>query len=298
VIVAHLSDLHLLCLDGVRPWDFLGKRVTGGANLLLNRGGQFPASVASLLVEDLNATGADHVVVSGDLTNLSFEGEFRLVRGILEGLSLPPSEVTVIPGNHDCYTRGSRAQDVFGRAMEPFLRGDLATGGGRGAGGRFPLAKLRGELAVVALDSSRPSAPLLAVGTLGEEQLRRAGELLSRPECRERFRIVVVHHPPVGPHVRWHNRLTDARRLLAMLACVGAELVLHGHEHRLLRGELDGPAGPIPMIGAASGTWIAPKDAARRAQYNLYRIEDGRLVEIRTRVYDPASKRFVALRAA
>ena len=35
--LAHISDLHVLDLKGIKPWRFLNKRVTGGLNLLLGR---------------------------------------------------------------------------------------------------------------------------------------------------------------------------------------------------------------------------------------------------------------------
>jgi 3',5'-cyclic AMP phosphodiesterase CpdA len=279
VLVAHFSDLHLLALEGARIRHFLGKRATGGVNLLFNRGGQFPASVARALVADIRDRTVDHVVVSGDLTNLAFPAEFRLVRSILEQLPLPPSEVTVVPGNHDYYTRDAAACDHFGEAMVGFSA----------EAGRFPLLRVRGELAVVALNSAHPTPPLMAYGTLGSRQLREARALLAAVEQRERFRLVVLHHPPHREHVSWHNRLTDLRAFVSMIRDVGAELVVHGHLHRPVRVALDGPDGSVPVIGVASGTWLSPDDPARRAQYNLYRTEGRRLAEVTTRRYDPGS---------
>ena len=37
MLLAHISDLHVLDLTGVRPWRFLNKRMTGGLNLVLGR---------------------------------------------------------------------------------------------------------------------------------------------------------------------------------------------------------------------------------------------------------------------
>ena len=123
-LLAHISDLHLLALDGVRLRDWLGKRLTGGLNLLANRGGQFPLSVAHALIADLQAQEPDHLIVSGDVTNLAFEAEFRLVRETLERLSLPSERVTVVPGNHDYYTQQSAKADPFGRWLAPYLDGE------------------------------------------------------------------------------------------------------------------------------------------------------------------------------
>jgi len=104
---------------------------------------------------------------------------------------------------------------------------------------------------------------------------------------------VALHHSPCPSHTKWHNRLTDADALIKMLGRVGADLVIHGHMHRHLRQSIDGPAAEIPVVGVASGTWLSPRHPKSRAQYNLYRVEEGRLVEITTRRYDPGMEAFL-----
>jgi 3',5'-cyclic AMP phosphodiesterase CpdA len=287
VLLAHFSDIHLLALRGVRAGAFFNKRLTGALNLLLNRGGQFPISVARALLDDIRGQAPGHVILSGDLTNLALPAEFSLVQELLAEFGLSPLELTVVPGNHDCYLPPSVREETFGEIMRPFLQGELQPNPGG-----FPLVRLREGLAVVALSTGRPSAPLLAVGSLGVRQIWMAEQLLDHEECRRRFRLVVLHHPPLGPHTRWHNRLTDRRLFLEMLERVGAELVVHGHLHRFLRRTVPGPAGEIPVIGAGSGTWIGARDPARRAQYNLYQIEGGRLTRVRRRRYLPRTRRF------
>ena len=288
-LVAHITDLHLLSLKGVNPLELLNKRLTGAANLLFNRGGQFPLEVAHALVQDIRSQEPDHVVVSGDVSNLSLDPEFALVSEVLDGLGMPPSRVTVVPGNHDCYTRSAARKEAFSAALGRYLRGDIQPGPGH-----FPQLKLDVDgLAVLALSSARVSAPILAVGTLGSRQLRQAEELLLHPACADRFRLVVLHHPPGGPHVTWGKRLTDAGALKQMLRRVGAELVVHGHLHRFIRNSLPGPLGEIPVQGCASSTWLSPSDTERRAQYLLYEVEGRDLVGLRRRRFDPAEGAFL-----
>ena len=100
----HCSDIHLLDLAGVSIWRFLNKRVTGALNLALKRGRHHDQRLFDRIVEHARREGVDRLVVTGDLTNLSLEPEFELVRAKLDGAGLP---VTVIPGNHDAYTRGA-----------------------------------------------------------------------------------------------------------------------------------------------------------------------------------------------
>ena len=78
--LAHFSDVHALSLDGARPWQFLNKRVAGYLNLRLNRREKHPVALFRAIVDDLNARPVDHVVVTGDLTNLSLRPEFELAR--------------------------------------------------------------------------------------------------------------------------------------------------------------------------------------------------------------------------
>jgi hypothetical protein len=48
------------------------------------------------------------------------------------------------------------------------------------------------------------------------------------------------------------------------------------------------------VLGVGSGTWLSPHDPARRAQYNLYEVEDGKLVRVLVRRWEPSTGRFEA----
>jgi hypothetical protein len=87
--------------------------------------------------------------------------------------------------------------------------------------------------------------------------------------------------------------LRDRGALQRLLTRVGAELVLHGHEHRDARAELVGPRGPIPVIGVGSGTYDDER-RDRRARYNVYTVENGRITAVETRVHDSSVGRFTA----
>src|SRR3546814_9858747 len=58
--------------------------------------------VLAALAADLAGLAPDHLVVTGDLTNIALPGEFVQVGRWLEGLGAPEG-VTVVPGNHDAY---------------------------------------------------------------------------------------------------------------------------------------------------------------------------------------------------
>jgi 3',5'-cyclic AMP phosphodiesterase CpdA len=285
VKLAHFSDVHALALDGASPWQFLNKRVAGYLNLRLNRRDKHPVRLFRAIVADLNERPVDHVIVTGDLTNLSLEPEFALAREILDGLHLGPDHVTVVPGNHDVYTLGALRKKVFHTLFRSYASSD----GGEAA--EFPVVRVRGEVAIVGLSTALPSPPPLADGWLGRAQLAALDETLAA--LAGKFRVVALHHPPYTNRHAILRGLRDRGGLQKVLHERGAELVLHGHEHRDMRVTLPGPDAPIPVIGVGSGTYDDER-RERRARYNVYTIEGGRLVGVETRVHDPASDRFAA----
>ena len=85
-----------------------------------------------------------------------------------------------------------------------------------------------------------------------------------------------------------------------MLRRAGAELVIHGHNHRTLLAEIDGPNGAIPVVGVRSASDIG-SEPHKCAQYHVYAIERNRepgrprfRIALRIREYDPTSGRFRA----
>ena len=279
--VAHFSDVHALSLEGAHFWEFLSKRAAGFANVSLRRKKKHQVSLFEGIAEDLNRAPPDEVVVTGDLTNLSLEPEFKLARSILDRIQLGPSHVTVIPGNHDVYTWDARARKLFERHIAPYASesGEV----------QFPVERVRGGLAILGLSTALPSPPPLADGWVGRAQREALEAALERH--RDKFRILLMHHPPVTNKHSWLRGLRDRGALQKILSRVGCELVLHGHEHRDLRSEVAGPDGPIPVIGVGSGTY-ADERRDRRARYNRYHIAGKRLVSVETRVHDPTTNRF------
>ena len=106
--VAHFSDLHVLALDGVSRSRFFNKRFTGLVNLRLKREHKHRPAHVRAVAREIARAKVDHVVITGDLTNLALEQEFEAVsRLIADDLGLDAEHVTIVPGNHDLYTRGA-----------------------------------------------------------------------------------------------------------------------------------------------------------------------------------------------
>jgi 3',5'-cyclic AMP phosphodiesterase CpdA len=137
---------------------------------------------------------------------------------------------------------------------------------------RFPFVRRRGDVALIALSTGVPTGPFLATGRLGDRQLARFAEALEQTQGS--FRTVLIHHPPVSPARRFFRRLIDAADLRGVLAAKGAELLLHGHDHRRALVWLEGAGNKkIPAIGVPSASAQAKHGGEDPAGYNLFRIE-------------------------
>ena len=260
-VLAHLSDLHLAAQP--RLADLAGKRGLGFINWHRGRKNIHKVEALDAVAADLKTFDVGHIAVTGDLVNLSLPGEYQLARRWLEALG-PPSDVTVIPGNHDIYVpQALQGPSAF---WSDYMRGDDS-----GEPGSFPFVRRRGGVALIALSSAVPTGPFLATGRLGENQLARFAAALDR--ARGLFRIVLIHHPPASPARRYLRRLTDADEFRKVLAEKGAELVLHGHDHCRSLVWLDGPERPIPALGAPSASARVPHHGENAAGYNLLRID-------------------------
>jgi 3',5'-cyclic AMP phosphodiesterase CpdA len=135
----------------------------------------------------------------------------------------------------------------------------------------FPSVRIRGQVAIIGLCSAKPSLPLLAIGSLGQEQLANLGTILQETGNKGLLRIILIHHPPVPGLVGWRKRLTDSKAFADILARYGAELVLHGHAHKPTLSKLQTPGGYVSVVGGASASQLSPP-SSYNATYNIYRL--------------------------
>lgn len=257
----HTSDIHLLRLDGVMPWRYVGKRLTGRLNLALHRGKKHDQALFDRMVEQSAELSLDRFVVTGDLTNLALEAEFELCVEKFEAIPVP---VTVIPGNHDTYTRGSEREQRFEHYMRPYMEGERESGD-------YPFVQRFDDVALIGVSSAVATPPFDATGQCGAKQLARLRRVLHRLGEEGLARVVLVHHPPVDGLSKPKHALIDRSAFAEVIAAAGAELVLHGHEHVRTDTALDGPDGAVPVHGIASGTSKLQKPG-RAAAFSVYDV--------------------------
>lgn len=293
--LAHISDPHLGPLPPVRLAQLMNKRFFGWLSWVRRRRALHRPEVLAALAADLAGMGPDHLVITGDLTNIALPGEFALVGRWLESLGAAEA-VSVVPGNHDAYVAVPWETSLAKWAA--FMACEEA-GQARAEAEAFPFVRHRGPVSIIGLNSAQPTPLFQAHGTLGQAQLERLEAVLRRLGAQSRFRVVLLHHPPSLDKVVWRKRLVDARAFRDVIAVAGAELILHGHDHTFGREMIPGPGGPVPVVGVPSAS--AGRDGGRHpiAHYQLYAIEktgnDWR-IEVSARGFDPAAGAFREVR--
>lgn len=292
--LAHLSDPHLADHHDIHPIDFLNKRLFGYLKWRLQRRSKHHGDVLTALIRDLRANQPDHIAVTGDLTHLGLPAEFLNAKELLEKLG-KPSQVTVIPGNHDAYV-GSDWDRNLAHWIDYIASDELDIDDDITVSSRtlFPSLRVRGPIALIGVSTARPCSIFLAVGRIGKSQLQRFQKILIDTDQMDLFRVVLIHHPPVSGVVSWRKRLTDASEFRAIIEDHGVNLILHGHAHRHSQGRVKARDRQVPVIGISSAS--ATDDHSRRqARYHLYRLSrtaDGWEMQVCVRSYLNEKKRF------
>jgi len=274
---AHLSDVHLAPMPPARPGQLAGKRLLGWLSWNLKRHRQHRREVLDAIRDELRAQPPDHVLVTGDLINISLPEEYARAAAWLTELG-SPDRVSLVPGNHDAYVAG--AADRGWPYWAAWMRGDEP------AAAAFPYLRRRGFAAIIGLSTAVPSAPGYASGRLGTAQLAALEALLRELAGEGLFRIVLLHHPAL-PVSRPRKALLDRAAFCEVIRRAGAELVLSGHEHRFHEGMLEGAEGPVPCFVVPSAS-LASDDAEKRGGYLRFEIgrqPGGWRLDVRLRRY-------------
>jgi 3',5'-cyclic-AMP phosphodiesterase len=193
--IAHLSDSHL---DG---------SVAQNARLRhgLNRAAE---------------SGADHLLLTGDLTSSGKRAEFEELAGCLAGW--PSARVTMVAGNHDGepsnWTR-ALSETRLNRFRSTSLPGTVTD---------------LGDATIVAVSSQAARrAPIFkAQGTVNPHHLRALGAVAaSNPQ---KCVIGAMHHGPQWNTLQPFDGITNRASVLATLRAAPNLFICCGHDHRVL----------------------------------------------------------------
>jgi 3',5'-cyclic AMP phosphodiesterase CpdA len=270
VTIAHLTDMHLGPIAGFTPRYWNLKRALGYLNWVRKRRYDHLRPVLDRLVADLLAQAPQHIAVGGDLCNIGLPKEHAAGLAWLESLG-SPQRVSVVPGNHDIYCALGRdpGVDRWASYMGSDPQGSVFLDGAS----PFPFVRLVGGVALVGVNSALPTPPGMAWGRVGSDQLARLAGVLDRLADADLFRLVMIHHPPLPGQASSARGLKDAAALETILQRHGAELVLHGHNHRNMLAWRPSAAATFPVVGAPSASQGRRHGHEPLARYNLFRID-------------------------
>jgi 3',5'-cyclic AMP phosphodiesterase CpdA len=287
-VLAHLSDPHLGPLPRPAARELVSKRIVGYINWQRGRRQVHLRDALDAITSDLHGAKPDHVAITGDLVNIALPAEFTHARRWLETLGRP-ADVSVVPGNHDAYVAGAgvhrdlhwlpyMAGDTPEPPHPPTQAGDARpmpappvaeSRPGETEETAFPYVRRRGPVALVGASTAVPTRPFMATGWLGDGQIARLTRALDALRRDGLFRVVMIHHPPVP--AAHHKCLIDAAAFQRALAEVGAELIIHGHDHTHSLIWIGGRGARVPVIGVPSAS-VSASAQKRAGAYNLYLI--------------------------
>ena len=220
--IIQLSDIHVWRYS-YNPLHLFNKRVVGTASLLAGRASNFRLERLESVIARVRDLGADHVLITGDLTTTALKAEFLDARKALADLLGDPSRVTILPGNHDRYTTNSVRYRQFEHYFGAFAPSDT-----------YPwLRFLDPHTAILGLDATR--SHISARGYLPPAQLAMARDLLADPSRRPRRLIVASHYPifappSYAPELR-PKRMKNDLEVANWLATIGPHMFCCGHVH-------------------------------------------------------------------
>jgi hypothetical protein len=84
---------------------------------------------------------------------------------------------------------------------------------------------------------------------------------------------VLIHHPPLPGQASRARGLLDAEALEAVLQRHGAELAVHGHNHRNMLAWRAAGGRMLPVVGTPSASVGKLHRHEPLARYNLFRID-------------------------
>lgn len=223
--LAHLSDLHLLS-DDARSRSWAAKFVSIHRPLdIAGRKTKFARALA-----DTHARGAQHLVVSGDLTEVGAPAEFQVLADLLADSPFAPEQITLVPGNHDAYTARDGWKRAFAGPLAPYRKTSSTTPD------RVDPVDL-GSVILLPVDTTRYQSVASSFGVFTASTADALRVHLRGTTESATPRVVVQHHPPFPrKSAAWQfiDGLQGWQSLFDILLANPTLALLHGHLHQVM----------------------------------------------------------------
>jgi 3',5'-cyclic AMP phosphodiesterase CpdA len=251
--IAHLSDLHFSKIH-LNLSIFLSKRFIGIFNLLINRRKAYCQKPLYDLPQLFKYLGVKNIFITGDLTSTSLEKEFEKAKHFIDSFD-KSCRFTIIPGNHDQYTKAAYKQGLFYK----FFKNNFGLNDKR-----IEVFSLSDKWQYIGLDTCLPTHLFACSGLFSEDLEKRLIETLEKiPKDKN---ILLVNHFPIIHDVAKRKILKRREFLNKILKKYSnIKLYLHGHTHICsIKKEKNLPY----MICSGCATY------AKNASFNILELED------------------------
>lgn len=258
--IAHLSDFHLLDAGHA------GRR--GSERLRLNflsfgrpRDHARRSERARAALVDARRSGAQHLVLTGDLTEEGLPAQFELLAALLAESGWAASRVTLVPGNHDAYDHGEAWSRALAGPLRPYR--ETSTPGAS--------VHLAG-LTLLPLSTAIHQPVTRSAGAIAAVELAAAARAAEQASGEGATLVLAMHHPPqrhlLAP-MQWIDGLKDHAAMGTILAEHDHVHVLHGHTH--VASDRGVRPGAVPRIFSTES--VVESDTPLR----VYHLKHGRL---------------------
>jgi 3',5'-cyclic-AMP phosphodiesterase len=263
--IAHLSDAHLL---EVRPARGRSNYELGVRFVSLGRpldAWERKRKLASAFAAAERA-GANHYVVSGDLTETGTPEQFEAFAEVLDATRLAPSSITLVPGNHDAYTAADAWTRALSGPLAPYAQTSALTPG---------QVVDRGDVCFLPVDVACHQAVTRSAGELSDHNADALGQRLADTGLAKKAVVIVQHHPPYRRFGAWQwvDGLRGWARLMGLLQRSSHAQLLHGHLHRAVSHVVH--LGRDRIFGAP-----AVVDDEHAPRVRMYEVRDGALASL------------------
>jgi 3',5'-cyclic AMP phosphodiesterase CpdA len=244
--IVHISDLHFP--TKVPVLSLRWKMFTGYFNYFLRRRKSYPNQLFQSLVKTIQSIPYDLLIISGDITNVSHELEFKKARELLDPIL--NEKTFMIPGNHDRYMKSAiEPEDYFQKYFGEFLGDKIGEN-------KYLRIKTKSDIPVIGWDSNFPSGIGNASGRVDEEVINSTFSYLRKNSISKY--LLVCHHPlwnPIGYEESSHHKMINREDVIRKLMEFPPLIYFHGHKHSNFYKKLD-TAIPFSIINSASSTML------------------------------------------